>query len=197
MKDLIILGYDIHGPEIIDMVNAMGEYRFIGFVSKTESFPESYEGYPVLGTADVLQNYPNACRVPLHTWKDNSDTKNWVNIIAPTAFVASTATIGVGCVIYPNCFIGAKARLGNGILMLSGSIVNHDCVIEDLAVITSHVSLAGSVKVKTGAYLGQGCTVKQHLTIGSGSTVGMGAVVTRDVPDSVTVTGCPARVYKV
>ena len=196
MKDLIILGIDIHALEIIDIINEAGEYRFLGFISGSPDFPSYYEGYRVLGGIEALNDYPGACRLPMHTWKDSSDTKNWVNIIASSAFVASSASLGVGCVIYPNCFIGAKAQLSNGVFILSGSIINHDCVIGNRVIITSGVSLAGSVTVKTGAYLGQASTIKQYLTIGSNSIVGMGAVVTRDVPDGVTVIGCPAKIHK-
>ena len=192
-KDIIILGCDIHGLEIIDMINSTGQYRFIGFVSASEDCPTTFEGYPVLGNADVLQNYPDACRVPSHVWKDDTDKTNWVNIIAPSAFVASSATLGIGCVVYPFCFIGTKATLADGVLVLANSIINHDCIIGDRAILASNVSLAGSVNVKAGAYLGQACTVKQYLTVGSNSTVGMGAVVTRNVPDGATVVGCPAR----
>ena len=193
MKDLIILGTDIHALEVIDIINAVKEYRVVGFISHRDQHPPTFEGYPILGDASVLGNYPTAYRLPLHVWKDMSDIQNWVNIIAPSAFVSSSATLGVGCVVYPNCFIGAKARLGNGVFILSGSIVNHDCIIEDRVTITSGVSLAGGVTVKTGAYLGQACTVKQNLTVGHSSKVGMGAVVTRDVADGVTVVGCPAK----
>ncbi|MCL2746187.1 MAG: hypothetical protein FWE48_03735 [Coriobacteriia bacterium] len=38
------------------------------------------------------------------------------------------------------------------------------------------------------------CTVKQLLTIGSGSTIGMGAVVTKPIPDGVIAFGSPARI---
>ena len=193
MKDLIILGLDIHAIEILDMVKAAGEYNFIGFASHHTEYQPTYEGYPVLGDSSVLESYPTAYKLPMHVWKDRQNMTNWVNIITPSACITSTASIGVGCVIYPNCFIGADARLGNGVFMLSGSIVNHHCIIEDNVTICSGVTLAGSVTVKTGAYLGQASSVKQLLTIGSNSKVGMGAVVTRDVADNITVAGCPAR----
>ena len=44
--------------------------------------------------------------------------------------------------------------------------------------------------------LGAGCIVLKGVTIGEGSVVGMGSVVTRDVPPRVVVAGNPARVIK-
>jgi serine acetyltransferase len=41
--------------------------------------------------------------------------------------------------------------------------------------------------------IGTGAQVLQYLHLGSGAAVGAGAVVTRDVPEGVTVVGKPAR----
>jgi acetyltransferase-like isoleucine patch superfamily enzyme len=49
------------------------------------------------------------------------------------------------------------------------------------------------VLVEDGASLGSGCVVLGGITIGAGSLVGAGAVVTRDVPPGVVVAGVPAR----
>ena len=194
MEDLIILGLDIHVLEVVDIIKQAGKYRFIGLVADNDDFPGEFLGLPVLGGPGVLSNYPKAGRVPMHVMKDRSDKDNWVSVIASSAFVSSSATIGKGCIIYPGCFIGANARLGEGIFMLSGSVINHDCIIENDIIITAGVRLAGNVTVRSGAYLGQACNIKQYLKIGKNSTVGMGAVVTRNVPDNVTVVGCPARI---
>lgn len=198
MDDLIILGLDIHAIEVIDIINMTGRYNVLGIIDERAAGAErlqEYMGCPVLGGPDAIARYPNAYRTPMHGWKERSDRRNWVSIISPTSFVASSAKLGAGCIVYPNCFIGANAILGDGVFMLSGSVVNHDCKIGDGVVITTGVALAGCVTVKAGAYLGQACTVKQYLTIGEKCYIGMGGVVTRDVPDGVTVVGCPARPY--
>ena len=50
--------------------------------------------------------------------------------------------------------------------------------------------------VRRGASIGTGATILGGIEIGARSTVGAGAVVTRDVPAGATVAGNPARILK-
>lgn len=86
-----------------------------------------------------------------------------------------------------------RAVIGSRFFCLSGSIVNHDCSIGEDACICSGVRLAGHVRVEDSCCLGQGCNVKQRVTIGERSLVGMGSVVLKDVPPGSVMAGNPAR----
>jgi len=55
------------------------------------------------------------------------------------------------------------------------------------------VRLAGRVRVEEGAYVGSGALVREDRTIGAWALVGMGAVITKDVPAAEVWAGVPAR----
>jgi sugar O-acyltransferase (sialic acid O-acetyltransferase NeuD family) len=199
MQDLIILGTGVHGGEMAHIVDRINRDRptwnLLGHIAPKPTDQTEFAGHPILGQAEAIARYPSAMLVP-----DNEFPKSvalpeerLTTIIDPSSFVHPTARIGRGCVIYPSCFVGLKASIGDRVFMLSGSVVNHDNVIEDRVVFASAVTLAGYVTVEAGAYLGQSCTVRQSLRIGRNSLVGMGAVVVRDVPPSVVMVGNPAR----
>ncbi|MCC6444434.1 MAG: hypothetical protein IT210_13395 [Armatimonadetes bacterium] len=203
MRDLMILGIGAHGPEMAEIVERANRdketWNLMGYISPTGSqIGEVINGYPVLGGMDIVGQYPQALVAPyceglqrLTVPRDRLAT-----LIDPTVFVSRTAKIGVGCVLYPNCYVGLNARLGNFVFCLSGCIINHDDVIEDRTTLASGVLLAGSVHVEPDCYLGQGCNVRQYLQVRQDSMVGMGAVVVKNVPPGVVVAGNPARWLK-
>jgi serine acetyltransferase len=60
-------------------------------------------------------------------------------------------------------------------------------------VVNPGANISGGVVIGTGVLVGTGAQILQYLHIGAGATVGAGAVVTRDVPEGLTVLGVPAR----
>ena len=72
--------------------------------------------------------------------------------------------------------------------------IAHNCRVRRGAIITASVALSGGVEVGDLAWIGPNASVLQKITLGSSSFIGLGAVVTHDVPDGAKVAGNPARV---
>ena len=119
-----------------------------------------------------------------------------LTLVHPRACVLSGAIVGQGCQILLCGSHGRGHRLGDQVILNTGAIVDHECVLEDGLHVGPGARIAGPVKVGASSFLGTGAVVLPDLAIGANVIVGAGAVVTRDVPDGVVVAGAPAREIK-
>jgi len=202
MQDLIILGTGVHAQEMVEIVDrvnaAAATWNLIGYVSKNgDNAGEVFNGLPVLGGLEQIDQRAEACLVPAFGWPVRElPMERVVSLIDPSSVVSRTAKIGRGCVLYPFCFVGLNAVLGDFVFCLSGVCINHDDVIEDGVSLASGAKLAGFVHLEQDVYCGQSCAIRQKLRVGRKSLVGMGAVVVKDVPANVVVAGNPTRIIR-
>jgi UDP-N-acetylglucosamine acyltransferase len=76
---------------------------------------------------------------------------------------------------------GGVTRIGDGVLLMAGAHVAHDCDVGRGAVLANAALLAGHVRLGTQAIVGGHCAVHQFVTIGRGAFIGGGSVLTGDV----------------
>jgi UDP-3-O-[3-hydroxymyristoyl] glucosamine N-acyltransferase len=89
-----------------------------------------------------------------------------------------------------NTVIGAGTKVDNLVHIAHNVKIGENCVIICLSCI------AGSVEIGDNAWVAPLVAIKNGLKIGKDSTVGMGAVVIRDVEDGDVVAGVPAKSLK-
>lgn len=121
-----------------------------------------------------------------------------VNVIANNALQYDNIIMGKGSIICGFVHLTSNIKIGKGFHANIYSYIAHDCVIGDFVTFAPRVSCNGNVHIEDHAYIGTGAVLRQGtpdkpLIIGKGAIVGMGAVVTKDVPAGVTVVGNPAR----
>jgi UDP-3-O-[3-hydroxymyristoyl] glucosamine N-acyltransferase len=106
-------------------------------------------------------------------------------------------------IINDNVEIGAntcidKGSLSNTIIGFNTKINNlchvaHNVVIGKNVVITAQVNISGSTVIEDDVWIAPNSSLRGHQKIGKGATVGMGAVVTKDVPAGEVWVGNPAK----
>lgn len=106
--------------------------------------------------------------------------------------------IAHGAILAPFVTLTSNIRIGRHFHANIYSYVAHDCRIGDFVTFAPGVKCNGNVVIEDFAYIGAGAVIKQGkpgkpIIVGQGATVGMGAVVTRDVAPGTIVVGNPAQ----
>lgn len=120
------------------------------------------------------------------------------SIIDPACKIYDENKIGDGVILCANTSVTSNVQIGRFVQVNIYTYIAHDCVIDDFVTFAPRVSCNGNVQIRRHAYIGTGAVIKQGsgdrpLVIGEGAIVGMGAVVTKDVPAFTTVVGNPAK----
>lgn len=129
-----------------------------------------------------------------------------------------------GCQIGDNCIIGAfveikpTAKIGKNVKIQAGAFIPEGVTIEDGVFIGPHVVFTNDLyprainddgilkksddwnitptTVKKGASIGANATILCGITIGEKAMIGIGAVVTKNIPDKAVAIGNPAKVKR-
>lgn len=86
--------------------------------------------------------------------------------------------------------VGTNAKVDNLVH------IAHNVVVGDNAVITAGTILCGSSIVENNAWIGVNSSVLNRVRVGDDSKIGIGSVVTRDIPENALAYGVPAKVKR-
>ena len=120
-----------------------------------------------------------------------------LNIKASNVVILENVKIGEGSILCPFVTLTSDVTIGKGFQANIYSYVAHDCVIGDYVTFAPAVKCNGNVHIGDHVYIGTGAIIHQGkpnrpLKIGKGAVIAAGAVVTKSVPDGITVFGNPA-----
>lgn len=209
MTDLVMLGATGHLRSVGDSLLAQGIYRMAQILDDNTPIGTEMCGGAVTGRFDRLPElFRQGYRYAFVSAGSigNYDVKRrlyeqalalgftLVNIIDPTAAVARNAVLGKNVFIGKNAVVNSYAVIEDMACINTGAIVEHNGVVEQFATVAPGCTFCGAVHVCRGAHVGAGSTVLQEVTIGEHALVGVGSVVTRDIPAGMKAYGVPCRV---
>lgn len=185
------------------------DIKLMGFMSHNKEVGEEIEGFPVF----VKQSRENVERCYCDGYKfifalhrmDGGDhfvelynylglrSEMMATFVHPMAYVAPNVIVSNGAVIMPNAMISAATIIGENSLIMTGVTIGHNSVLGKFNHLASQSVVGSYVKTGVGTHFGLNCTVREYLAIGSFSTIGMGAVLTKNVEDYEIWVGNPAK----
>ena len=206
---VVIVGAGGHAREVLeilrDRAGSGGSPTPMGFIDDSNAGAVvSLNGLPVLGGLDWLRDADREglsaiCAVGTPALCERLAERVGAlgipvaSAVSPHAWIASTATIGNGVMIFPGVVVNANAVVEDHVTLNVSSSVSHDTRVGRFSSIGPGVRIAGNVTLGDRCFVGMGACVIHGVRVGEGSVIGAGAVVLEDVPAGVTSVGVPAR----
>ena len=211
VRPLVVVGSGGFGRETVEAVRAINAERrtwdLLGFLDDDPTLHGTeIDGVPVLGPIDDARTRFESAQLVVCTGHPGNyfsrrsiverlglPPGRYGTVVHPAASVSTTSKVGHGSVLLAHVVATASVRIGAHVAVMPGVVFTHDDRVDDYGTFGAGVRLAGRVHVEEGAYVGSGSLVREDRTVGAWSLVGMGAVVTKDVPAAEVWAGVPAR----
>ena len=110
--------------------------------------------------------------------------------------------VGEGCEIFPNVDFGSEPYLitiGNNVRITDGVVFrNHDWGVWKLRKmkLLENADIFGKIEIGDNTHIGMNTFICPGVKIGKNCIIGVGSVVTKDIPDNSVAAGVPAKVIK-
>jgi len=206
LKRLAILGASGHGKVIAEIALST-DWDSVDFYDDAFPVKSKLDSYSIHGGLDNFLEKSNSYEGFHVAIGDNRTRLNILNqllrlglpcpnIIARSAVVSQSASLGVGISIMANVVVNAKAILGDGVILNTSCSIDHDCNIASGVHISPGAHLAGDVSVGICSWVGIGSAIIQGKVIGDYSIIGAGSAVINNIPSGVTAVGVPSKIIK-
>ena len=126
--------------------------------------------------------------------------------------IGDDTKIGTFVEVQKNAFIGKRCKISSHTFICEGVKIEDDVFVGHGVIFINDkypkaTNISGELQteddwevvptvIKQGASIGSNSTLMCGITVGTGSIVGAGSVVTHDVPDKVVVAGNPAKIIR-
>ena len=207
MKKLLIVGAGGFGRELYAWAGqhpACGrEWGLAGFLDDNAAALASFGSfapvYPLAGhrpSADMVY----LCGVGMPALKEKLITPllaagaEFLTFVHPQALVGARVKLGNGVVLCPGAVVSVDIDLGDFVMVNLNCTIGHDASLGPWTSLSAQCDITGHVRIADRVFMGSRASVIPGKSVGSRSVVGAGAVVVTDVPADVTVVGIPARI---
>jgi sugar O-acyltransferase (sialic acid O-acetyltransferase NeuD family) len=185
-----LVGYGGHAREAMSQMGAKltcfvdDKYVVEGTKPLSEFNPREFELMVAIADSkdrhDIIQRLPEETKY--FTW------------IHPTALIMDNSVeIGEGSFVGAYSILTTNIKIGKHAILNRGNHIGHDCKIGDYFSAMPGSIVSGNVRIFDCVYLGNNSSIKEKLSIHSLSTIGMNAAVIKDIEQSGTYVGVPAR----
>lgn len=210
-KQIVIVGAGGFGREIawlIERINAnCPTWNFLGFVDDGVDVGTPINEYEVLGNTQWLLEQSEVtycvCAIGNTTVRKKlvdklSENQNlqFATLIDPSVNYSSTVSFGEGSMICAGNNITVNVTIGKHTIVNLDCTIGHDVNLGEYTTLYPSVNVSGMTTIGSGSEIGTGSSIIQGISIEKNTIVGASSVVVRDLKESGTYVGVPARILQ-
>jgi len=205
---LLIIGAGGHARSVLDIALQNDEYSNITCVDPSYPKSKHVEGMkevPIIGTdadlPDLISRGFKYAFVALGENKLRHKLFNeiirhgyeTINIISKHAIISPRAKLGSGICVMAGAVINTNTIIENNCIINTRASIDHDCRVSESCHIAPGATVSGYVNIGKYTLLGTGTSVKDKLTIGENCVIGAGSLVIKDLAPNNMYYGVPAK----
>jgi sugar O-acyltransferase (sialic acid O-acetyltransferase NeuD family) len=203
MNEIIIVGAGGHARSCIEVIESTGIFKIAGLVGIESEIGEKRYGYSVIASDDDLPRLVRDYEFAINALGQITDPKLRTNkfeelknigfkmpsVIASSAIVASSATVGDGTILMHGSIVNSGATISQNCIINTFALIEHDCSVGANTHISTGALINGGVSVGSNTFIGSGAILKQGIEVGNNCVVGLGVKLLRNLPDSQVYIG--------
>jgi sugar O-acyltransferase (sialic acid O-acetyltransferase NeuD family) len=190
---LALFGYGGHAREVacqIDQeVTFFVDDEYANNIAKPISKFNPEEYLMMVAVADSKDRADIVSRLP-------KETKYFTFIHPTVQIMDDNIEVGEGSFIGANSILTTNIKLGKHALLNRGNHIGHDCFIGDYFSAMPNAVIGGNVWIDNKVYLGSCSNIREKIKIVANTTIGMNAAVVKNLTESGTYVGIPAKKLK-
>lgn len=186
MREMVILGATLQGRVIGEAIE-QSEDQLMGFL--TEEDIEDWI-YPILGKIERINGFTETGRSFIIAEEDLKKREALANrftelgfgaVVHPKASVAKDAALGAGAYIGAGAVVGPGAQIGAHTQIGEGTIIGAMAKIGSFCQLLSRANIGRQVTVEHRSFIGASATLKDNITIATGTILQTGEIVVKDM----------------
>ena len=205
MEDIYILGSGGLAKEVYFLIKEINKFDVIAFIDIEEKkniiFTE--KSVPVISEEDFLNQIhlitPKIAigigdPILIEKLSIKFNDFDFPNLIHPNVVLDhDNISMGKGNILSPGVIMTTNIIIGDFNIFNLSVTIGHDVKIGNGNVFNPSVNISGQVKIDNSNLFGVGSIVLQEKSIGSNSTLGASALLTKNVEDNIVLVGIPAK----